>query len=137
MKRVETLKEFQVLFCPIGERTRCVYSATRYHAASAGVAGRYCGWRTDGRSLSVQLCALRWLVTGRSIYPACRSISMPIFRSLCAVPGLRLARRNGLPGQERRADVLFPDGFLMTMTDQASKSCPAATSVVAGIFHLP
>ncbi len=83
MKQSDTLKEFQVLSCPIGERrTRCVYSATRditlHPLALPDVSLQY---EPDGRSVIRLRFAARWLVTGRrSIYPACRSISMPTAR---------------------------------------------------------
>lgn len=84
MKQSDTLKEFQVLSRPIGERrTRCVYSATRI---SRCIRWRcrtcHCNMnRTDARLSVCALNAARWLVTGhRLIYPACRCTSVPTAR---------------------------------------------------------
>ena len=103
MKQSDTLKEFQVLSRPIGERrTRCVYSATRditlHPLALPDVSLQY---EPDGRSV----IRLRFAV------PQCRQPG-----GLCAAPGfnawyaavLAASARAGTPCAGR---ALFPDGF--------------------------
>ena len=84
MKQSDTLKEFQVLSRPIGERrTRCVYSATRditlHPLALPDVSLQY---EPDGRSvIRLRFECGPLLVTGhRLIYPACRCTSVPTAR---------------------------------------------------------
>lgn len=121
MKQSDTLKEFQVLSRPIGERrTRCVYSATRditlHPLALPDVSLQY---EPDGRSVirlrfecgplvgdwsQIDLSACRFI-------PQCRQPG-----GLCAAPGfnawyaavLAASARAGTPCAGR---ALFPDGF--------------------------
>lgn len=84
MKQSETLKEFQVLSRPIGEREPAASTVPRVISRCIRWRCRTCHCnmnRTDARLSVCALRAARWLVTGRrSIYPACRSISMPTAR---------------------------------------------------------